>query len=139
VTRNLFVTYHAPVRRDLNRFLTAGELFTNVLGGDVTPTELSPYEICGGPAPFPAKCIPSALNAQQPHTAPSARSNAAGLSQLHSGWSSANGSLRDELPPSLRNVSGFQAIQFRVVVDFSDPRNVTGVPQDFDVVLTDTA
>ena len=38
-----------------------------------------------------------------------------------------------------RNVTGFQAVQFRVVVDFSDPRNVTGVPQDFDVVLTDAS
>jgi len=143
VTRNLFVTFHAPdnpfLRRDLNRFLTANELSTNVLGGAVTPTALSPYEICGGPAPFPAKCIPSANNAQQPHTAPSARSNAPGLSQLHSGWSSVNGSLRDDLPPTQRNVSGFQAIQFRVVVDFSDPRNVPNVPQDFDVVLTDTS
>jgi len=143
VTRNLFVTFHAPdnpfLRRDLNRFLTANELSTNVLGGAVTPTALSPYEICGGPAPFPAKCIPSASNAQQPHTAPSARSNAPGLSQLHSGWSSVNGSLRDDLPPTQRNVSGFQAIQFRVVVDFSDPRNVPNVPQDFDVVLTDTS
>src|SRR5436190_3000154 len=139
VTRNLFVTYHAPVRRDINRFLAASELSTNVLGGAVTATALSPYEICGGPAPFPAKCIPSANNSQQPHTAPSPRSNAVGLSQLHSGWSSANGSLRDDLPPTQHNVSGFQAVQFRVVVDFSDPRNVPNVPQDFDVVLTDTS
>ena len=143
VTRNLFVTYHAPdnpfLRRDINRFLTSSELSTNVLGGAVTPTALSPYEICGGPSPFPPTCIPSANNSQQPHTAPSARSNAPGLSQLHSGWSSANGSLRDDLPPGERNVSGFQAVQFRVVVDFSDPRNAPGVPQNFDVVLTDTA
>ena len=143
VTHDLHVTFHAPdnplLRRDLNRFLTSSELSTNVLGGAVTPNALSPYEICGGPSPFPPKCIPSANNAQQPHTTPSARSNAPGLSQLHSGWTSASGSLRDDLPPALRNVSGFQAIQFRVVVDFSDPRNVTGVPQDFHVALTDTS
>lgn len=143
VTHDLHVTFHAPdnplLRRDLNRFLTSSELSTNVLGGAVTPNALSPYEICGGPSPFPPKCIPSANNAQQPHTTPSARSNAPGLSQLHSGWTSASGSLQDDLPPSLRNVSGFQAIQFRVVVDFSDPRNVTGVPQDFHVALTDTS
>ena len=143
VTHDLHVTFHAPdnplLRRDLNRFLTSSELSTNVLGGAVTPNALSPYEICGGPSPFPPKCIPSANNAQQPHTTPSARSNAPGLSQLHSGWTSASGSLQDDLPPALRNVSGFQAIQFRVVVDFSDPRNVTGVPQDFHVALTDTS
>jgi len=143
VTHDLHVTFHAPdnplLRRDLSRFLTSSELSTNVLGGAVTPNALSPYEICGGPSPFPPKCIPSANNAQQPHTTPSARSNAPGLSQLHSGWTSASGSLQDDLPPSLRNVSGFQAIQFRVVVDFSDPRNVTGVPQDFHVALTDTS
>jgi len=139
VTRNLFVTYHAPVRRDLNRFLAASELSTNVLGGAVTPAALSPYEICGGAAPFPPTCIPGANNSQQPHTAPSARSSAPGLSQLHSGWSSTNGALRNDLPPTQRNVSGFGFVQFRTVVDFSDPRNVTGVPQDFDIVLTDTA
>ena len=143
VTHDLHVTFHAPdnpfLRRDLNRFLTSSELSTNVLGGAVTPSALSPYEICGGPSPFPPKCIPSANNAQQPHTTPSARSNAPGLSQLHSGWTSASGSLQDDLTPGQRNVSGFQAIQFRVVVDFSDPRNVTGVPQDFHVALTDTS
>ncbi len=143
VTHDLHVTFHAPdnpfLRRDLNRFLTSSELSTNVLGGAVTPNALSPYEICGGPSPFPPKCIPSANNAQQPHTTPSARSNAPGLSQLHSGWTSASGSLQDDLTPGQRNVSGFQAIQFRVVVDFSDPRNVTGVPQDFHVALTDTS
>ena len=139
VTRNLFVTYHAPVRRDINRFLTASELSTNVLGGAVTPTALTPYEICGGPAPFPPTCIPSANGAQQPHTSASARSNRPGLSQLHSGWSSTNGTLRNDLPPTQRNVTDFAVLQFRVVVDFSDPRNVTGLPQDFDVVLTDTA
>ncbi|HEX9460351.1 MAG TPA: hypothetical protein VGA84_14455 [Thermoanaerobaculia bacterium] len=143
VTHDLHVTFHAPdnpfLRRDLNRFLTSTELSTNVLGGAVTPNALSPYEICGGPSPFPPKCIPSANNSQQPHTSPSARSNAPGLSQLHSGWTSTSGSLQDDLTPGQRNVSGFQAIQFRVVVDFSDPRNVTGVPQDFHVALTDTS
>jgi hypothetical protein len=134
VTRNLFVSYHPPVRRDVNRFLAASELSTNVLGGAVTPNLLSPYEICG-----PSKCIPGALNAQQPHTTPSARSSAPGMTQLHSGWSSANGSLADDLPPSQRNVSGFQAVQFRVVVDFSDPRNVAGLAQDFNIVLTDVS
>ena len=47
--------------------------------------------------------------------------------------------MRDDLPPSQRNVSSFQVVQFRVVVDFSDPRNVAGLAQDFNVVLTDAS
>src|SRR6185503_3244812 len=74
-TNDLFVSYHAPanLRLDVNRLLDNANLSVNFLGGAVTPTALTPYDLCGGD-PEPAnKCLPGALNAQQPHTTPSAR------------------------------------------------------------------
>ena len=140
-TNNLFVSYHAPasLRLDVNRLLSDTNLTTNTLGGAVTATALSPYELCGGPAPQPQRCIPEALNAQQPHTTPSARSPLRGLSQLKTGWNDTTGNYRNNIPAALGNVSDFQAVQFRVSVNFADVRNFAGLAQDFRVVLTDAA
>ncbi len=49
------------------------------------------------------------------------------------------GNYRNDLPATLSNVSRFQALQFRVSVNFADPRNLEGLAQDFRVVLTDTS
>ena len=140
-TSNLFVSYHAPanVRFDVNRLLNDTNLTTNTLGGAATQTDLSPYELCGGDAPQPQRCIPGALNAQQPHTTPSARSPLRGLSQLKTGWNNMTGNYRNNIPAQFGNVSGFQAVQFRVSVNFGDVRNVAGLAQDFRVVLTDAS
>ena len=142
-TNNLFVSYHAPdnpeLRLDVNRLLNDTNLTVNTLGRPVTINALSPYELCGGDAPPQNKCLPDQLNAQQPHTTPSARSSARGLTQLKTGWNNLAGSYKNELPSSLGNVSGFQAIQFRVGVNFTDPRNVAGLAQNFRVKLTDSS
>src|SRR5215203_663006 len=140
-TNNLFVSYHAPanLRLDVNRLLNDTNLSTNTLGGAATQTGLSPYELCGGDAPQPQRCIPEALNAQQPHTTPSARSPLRGLSQLKTGWNNLTGNYKNDLPVTLGNVSAFQAIQFRVSVNFADPRNFADLAQDFRVVLTDAS
>jgi hypothetical protein len=142
-TNDLFNSYHAPddpaLRLDVNRLLTNINLTTNTLGGLVTQLGLTPYELCGGDAPEPAKCLPDQPNARQPHTTPSARSSKRGLSQLNTGWSDFSALYRNDLPPTSRNVSGFQAVQFRVSVNFDDARNLEGLFQDFRVVLTDTA
>src|SRR4030095_447622 len=140
-TNNLFVSYHAPANRrlDVNRLLNDTNLTLNTLGGAATQTDLTPYELCGGEAPQPQKCIPEALNAQQPHTTPSARSSARGLSQLKTGWNNFTGNYRNDIPPALGNVSGFQAIQFCVSVNFADVRNPAELAQDFRVVLTDAS
>jgi hypothetical protein len=61
------------------------------------------------------------------------------LSQLNTGWSDFSALYKNELPAGARNVSGFQAVQFRVSVNFDDARNLEGLFQDFRVVLTDTA
>jgi len=138
---NLFVSYHAPTSRrlDVNRLLNGTNLTTNTLGGAAIQTALSPYELCGGEAPQPQRCIAEANNAQQPHTTPSARSPARGLSQLKTGWNDLTGNYRNNIPATLGNVSGFQALQFRVSVNFADVRNFAGLAQDFRVVLTDAS
>ena len=140
-TSNLFVSYHAPANRrlDINRLLNDTNLTTNTQGAAVTQTALTPYELCGGDAPQPQRCIPEALNAQQPHTTPSARSPLRGLSQLKTGWNDLTGNYRNNVPAVLGNVSGFQAIQFRVSVNFADARNLADLAQDFRVVLTDAS
>lgn len=142
-TNELFVSYHAPddpdLRLDVNRLLDSTNLTTNTLGGAATPTDLSPYDLCGGAAPQPATCLPGEPNARQPHTTPSARSNKRGLSQLRMGWNSITGMYGNELPGGTRNVSGFEAVQFRVSVNFADVRNLDDMAQELRIVLTDSA
>jgi hypothetical protein len=124
---------------DVNRLLNDTNLSLNNLGGAVTQLGLTPYELCGGAAPPLNKCLPDQLNAQQPHTTPSARSSAPGMTQLKTGWNNLTGNYRNNVPAVLGNVSGFQAVQFRVSVNFADVRNVPDFAQDFRVVLTDAS
>lgn len=140
-TNNLFVSYHAPanLRLDVNRLLNDTNLTLNNLGGAATQTDLTPYELCGGDAPQPQRCLPDQPNARQPHTTPSARSPLRGLSQLKTGWNNFTGNYRNNIPATLGNVSGFQAVQFRVSVNFADARNLADLAQDFRVVLTDAS
>jgi len=140
-TNNLFVSYHAPaaLRLDVNRLLNDTNLSINTLGGAATQIDLTPYVLCGGDAPPANKCLPDSLNAQQPHTTPSARSSAPGMTQLKTGWNNLTGNYRNNIPAALGNVSGFQSVQFRVSVNFADVRNVPGLTQDFRVVLTDAS
>jgi hypothetical protein len=142
-TSQLFVSYHAPddpeLRLDVNRLLNNTNLTLNTLGAAVTQIGLSPYELCGGDPPQPQRCLPDQANARQPHTTPSARSNKRGLSQLKTGWNNFTGNYRNDLPPALGNVSGFQAVQFRVSVNFADARNLPDLAQDFRVRLTDAS
>jgi hypothetical protein len=142
-TNNLFVSYHAPdnpeLRLDVNRLLTDTNLTVNTLGAAATQVALTPYELCGGESPQAATCLPDQSNARQPHTTPSARSSARGLSQLKTGWNNLTGNYKNDLPTTLGNVSGFQALQFRIAVNFADARNLAGLAQNFRVVLTDSS
>lgn len=142
-TNAIFVSYHAPdnpaLRLDVNRLTNNTNLTVNTQGAAVTQTGLTPYELCGGNAPQAPRCLPDQADARQPHTTPSARSDAPGMSQLKTGWTNMTGNYRNELPLMLGNVSGFQALQFRVSVNFADLRNLEGLAQDFRVVLTDAS
>lgn len=141
LTTDLFVSYHAPanVRLDVNRLLDDTNLSLNFLGGAVTQLGLTPYDLCGGEAPQPATCLPGQPNGRQPHTTPSARSPKRGMSQLRTGWNNFTGNYTNNVPPMFGNVSGFQAIQFRVSVNFTDARNVADLASDFRVKLTDAS
>lgn len=143
MTDQIFVSYHAPAtsRRDVNRLLAGVNLTTNTLGGAVTQTGLTPYDLCGGEDPQPVHCLPTPpqRTARQPHTTPSARSTKRGLSQLRFGWNLASATYQNDLPAGSRDVSGFAALQFRASVNFLDSRNPEGLPKDFSVTLTDGA
>ena len=142
-TNKLFVSYHAPdnpaLRLDVNRLLNNTNLTVNTLGAAATQVGLTPYELCGGNAPQPQRCLPDQPNARQPHTTPSARSPLRGLSQLKTGWNNFTGNYTNNLPAPVGNVSGFEAIQFRVSVNFADVRNLADLAQDFRVRLTDAS
>lgn len=143
-TTNLHVSYHAPdtatARRDVNRLLTATNLTTNTLGGATTQSGLTPHNLCGGDSPQPQHCLPATQStARQPHTVASARSTKRGLSQLRTGWDAFGSTYKNDLPLGARDVSGFQALQFRVSVNYNDLRNPSNTAQNFSVVLTDGA
>src|SRR5262249_18620496 len=136
-------SYHAPdaaaTRRDVNRLLDASNLSANTLGGAVSQSGLTPYDLCGGEAPQPQHCLPADQpTARQPHTTPSPRApGVRGLSQLTIGWSGPGASYQNDLPAGARDVSGYAALQFRASVNFADARNAAGAAQDFTVTLTD--
>lgn len=146
---DVHASYHAEdtpqARRDLNRLLTQASLTTNELGGAVTITSFTPGDLCGGNAPQPQHCLPGQPTSRQPHTTPSARSSARGLSQLRGGWTG-TGVITNAIPDTTcaggvrcRDVSGYDSFQFRVGVNFSDARNPPNMPRDFRVVLTDAS
>ena len=142
-TTDLHVSYHAPdaaaKRRDVNRLLDATNLTTDTLGGASTQVGLTPHDLCGGNSPQPQHCLSAAQStSRQPHTVASARSTLRGLSQLRTGWTGGGASYTNNLPLGSTNVSGFEALQFRVSVNFEDTRNAKA-PQSFTVVLTDGA
>ena len=142
-TNNLFVSYHAPddasLRLDVNRLLNDTNLTVNTLGALAAQIGLSPYELCGGEAPQPQRCLLDQPNARQPHTTPSARSPLRGLSQLKTGWNNFDGTYTNDVSASKGNVSGFQAVQFRVSVNFADPRNLEMLTQEFRVIFSDAS
>ncbi|HKA56775.1 MAG TPA: hypothetical protein VKJ47_24285 [Candidatus Binatia bacterium] len=140
MTNQIHVSYHpaATERRDVNRLLNDTNLTTNTLGGAVAENGITPYDLCGGEVPEPRFCLPGQPNSRQPHTSPSARARTKrGLSQLRAGWSATTASYQNDLPAGQRDVSLFAAVQFRASVNFSDPRNSIGVPQNLSVTLTD--
>jgi hypothetical protein len=136
----IHLSYHPPgtasARRDVNRLLDAGALTTNHLGGAVTWSGFTPYDLCGGLGQ-PTPCLPTQSSSRQPHTAPSSSSSAAGLSQLRAGWSTPTASYTNAIPAGFRDVTGFRVLQFRAGVNFEDVRTVAGGRLNFSVVLTD--
>lgn len=128
-----------PRRRDVNRLLTASALSANFLGGAVSQSGLTPYELCGGAAPQPTSCVPGQAASREPHFS-SAAAPLTGLSQLRTGWGVLGAAFTNDIPAgSSRDVSAFDLLQFRAAVNFTDGRNAAGQPQDLSVRLTDGA
>jgi hypothetical protein len=132
-------SYHPPdqpqFRRDLNRFLDSTSLTTSAVGGPIAESGLSPYNLCGGGPPEPTPCLTGLNFGQQPHI-DSFVPITSGLSQLITGWNAATATYTYILPVGRRSGLGFQALQFRAGVNFTDVRN-GDVAQDFTVTMTD--
>jgi hypothetical protein len=142
MTDDIFPSYHAPdaasQRRDVNRWLVNAHLSTNHLGGAVTRSGFTAFDLCGGNAPQPVHCNATEPSSRQPHTTPSFLApGMRGLSQLRGGSTASTAHVTNELPAGSRDVSGFQVFQFRAAVNYADSRNPIDVPQDFSVRLTD--
>ena len=89
--------------------------------------------------PQPQHClpVPGQPTSRMPHTSPSA-SGLRGLSQLRTGWSANTASYLNQIPAGpFRDVSEFDFLQFRAVVNFADGRNPGGMSQGLSVRLTD--
>jgi hypothetical protein len=121
-------------RKDINRHATRFNVLINNVQGLVDSEGLSPYVICGGQDSLAAQCLTDQLYYRQPHTPPT---DQRGLSQLKLGWDASSARYINNLPSLERDLTDFSALQFRVGVNFADPRNPVGQPQDFSVVLTD--
>lgn len=144
-TDEIYSTYHAKdaigARLDVNRLLDDSYRFTNELGGAVSQTGLTEYDLCGGPEPQPRHCLPDSQSTnRQPHTTPSRVDvDHRGLSQLRFGWDDTTGAWVNEIPVGLGDVSAYAVIQFRASVNFTDSRNDPLSPQDLAVTLTDAS
>ncbi|HKF55541.1 MAG TPA: hypothetical protein VKJ45_08865 [Blastocatellia bacterium] len=132
-------SYHPPdqpqFRRDLNRFLDSTSLTTSAVGGAIAETGLKPYSLCGGGPPEPTPCLTGLRFGEQPHI-DSFTPITGGLSQLLIGWIADTATYSYILPVGQRSALGFQALQFRAGVNFTDVRNA-GVAQDLTITMTD--
>jgi len=140
-TSLIYPSYHPAIsqRRDINRLLTSTNLTTNTLGGSVSGSGVLSYTLCGGNSPQPVRCLPSAQDfSREPHVVDPRVSTKRGLSQLKIGWTTPSALYTNAIPNGYGNVSTFATLQFRAAINFTSPYNVTSLPQDLSVVLTDT-
>jgi hypothetical protein len=137
----LFAAYMPPdngARIDINRLDNLDATFTNTLGGNVN-IRANGYFIYGGAAPEQSALFPgetTTASARYPHTTPSARSTAPGLSQFVVDYTRPGTYFENDIPPGYQDVSTEGVIQFRAAV-VPTALNPTGQPQDFSVGLYD--
>jgi hypothetical protein len=141
-TDDIFVTPHSPdlLSYYINRLENEYDLTHNFQGGEVTQWGLTPYDLCGGEFPEPKYCIldPNAWDSfNEPHTFRYFVPEKSGLSQLRLGWDIKDAFYHNSLPAGRRDISDYQALQFRVAVNYEDTRNTSLMPQDFSVILWD--
>jgi len=135
------VTYLAPdtpdQRMDVARFLDKSELTTDLLGGAVTATNLRDYRWCLDT--FQDACEKGDFSYYDVHLTyyDFFGTGAGGLTRAVVAWADPGASLTFALPPGSRDVSGFDAFQFRAAVNPSYGSIDQPGRQDLAVVLTD--
>jgi len=148
-TDEIYVAYHPrggePHRLDINRMTLASNTETNTLNGDAFGENLLRYEFCSPNQDLgPMGCVTDHLAffitaGRIPH----AQSTESAANLLRLAWNS--GSIEETaryvntLPEPFRDLSRFEAIQFRAFVDPTDALNPFMQPQDLRIVLTDGA
>lgn len=126
-TTQVFIGYlpRSSERKDLNRLFTSSEaLTTNTLGGTVSRPNLL-VTPCGSSP----KCVSADRSTHWP---------SGGLEGAIIEWTGTNGIYSNGLPLFQRDVSNFITLQFRVAIDYTNPENSSGDPQDFRIRLTDS-
>ncbi len=125
------VSYLAPdtpaTRLDLDRFTDVGGLTRDTAGGRVTPIGLSAYAWCVNTYEIP--CVPGQYAYTDVHLP--------GLAEGVLGWSDTHASARFGVPAGVGDVSGYDALQFRVAVNPAYDANYGTRVQGLTVVLTD--
>lgn len=127
-------------RLDINSLTVPANLTNNNLGGNVTRNGLDRYALCGGnissnclPLQYILPSPPFGSWAQEPHNG-----NGTGVSQLDMAWSGTTTAYyRNDIPPANRNLFIYEALQFRMAVNFSDNGNSPGAERDISVTLSD--
>ena len=127
---NALVSYLAPdlptTRKDLSRFVAEDELFTNYLGGTVTPRRLSHYGWCANDEDPCGSRFGDLNDIHFP-----------GLAQAELTWRNPRGRLVYEIPEAHSDLSSFQAFQLRARTNPSKLANEGIRFQDFVVELVD--
>ena len=124
------VSYHAPdhtaFRRDVVRFSEANDLSLDQLGGAMLPENMTRYAWCADT--FPSPCLDQRWRDFDIHRP--------GLGQGILGWESDTAEVGMRIPADQRDVSAYEALQFRTVVPPGYDTNF-GEFQDLDVALID--
>jgi hypothetical protein len=117
---NAYLPPSSPAdRRDINQLTAMANLTTNTLGGAVVTGGLASYAfITGGPS-----------GSSEPHR---------NLGQATIGYTGTTAAFwENDLPAGSGDERGFNDLQFRIGVNYGDPRNPVNMDQDFSVSLTD--
>jgi hypothetical protein len=139
------VSYLAPdtpaTRMDVARFVRPGDLSIDDLGGDVIASEMGVYAWCSNVYDTP--CVPGDLGWLDVHRSWSWFGPVGpGLQEGVFGWSATaegGAGVRFEIPPGDRDVSGYDTLVFRTMMNPGYEANSGVKYQDFDVVLEDTS
>lgn len=129
----VFVSYHAPAsdRLDINRIETEASELTNTAGGAVTQNGLAKFDVCADDA-AEIDCSVSSFHAKEPH---SGSGTTLGMPQMGMRWNNTTDWYQNALPLAYQNLSLYDALQFRVGIDYSE--STSGQALNFTIQLID--